>query len=105
MELQRDQKRFHRPQRQQRRGQNQWQPQHRVKPERRLIFYLHDQRASDDDRAGKHDDEDSGSVAGVDERVIQSTDVTLRPKREEAGKQLAVAAAWAPATKPSPRAL
>src|SRR6516164_6985348 len=68
-------------------------------------IYLHDQRASDDDRAGKHDDEDSGSVAGVDERVIQSTDVTLRPKREEAGKQLAVAAAWAPAAKPSPRAL
>src|SRR5438045_557180 len=76
-----------------------------MKPERRPIFDLHDQRAGDDDRAGKHDDEDSGSVAGIDKRIVQSADVTFRPKGEEAGKELAVAAARALAVKPAQRAL
>src|SRR5258705_13994810 len=83
MVLQRDQKRLHRAQRQKRGRQDQRQPKRGVKPERRPVFYLDDQRAADDDGAGNHDDENRGAVAGVDKGIIEPASLTIRPQGDE----------------------
>ena len=105
VELQRDQKRFHRAQRPQRDGKGQRQPQRGVQPERRLVFHFHDQRRGDDDRARDHDDEDRRPVAGVDEGIVEPAGFTVRPKRQESGIELALAAARAFAGDAAQRAL
>ena len=80
MELQRDQQRLHRAQRQQRGREDQRQPQRGVQPERRLVFDLDDQRAADHDGAGDHDDEHRRPVAGIDEGVIEPAGFAARPQ-------------------------
>src|SRR5882757_5461632 len=105
MKLQRDQKRFHRAHRQQRRRENQWQPERGVNPERRLVFDLHDQSGGDDDGAGQHDEENRRAIAAVDEGVIEPADLAVRPQMEEARIELALAAARAAAGDAAQRAL
>src|ERR1700734_3909926 len=105
MELQRNQKGLHRTQRQQRGGQNQRQPEQGMQPERRLILYFHNQRAGHNDRARQHNDEDGGTIAGIDERIVQSADRASRRQRQKARKQFPAAAARTFAGQPAQRAL
>src|SRR5665213_1390102 len=74
-------------------------------PERWLVFDFHDQRAGHHDGAGDHDDEDRGSVTGVDEGIIEPAGLAARPQIEEARIKLALAATRAFAGEPAQRGL
>jgi len=93
MVLQRNHQSLHRPQRPQRDNEDQWQPKRRMHPIRWLKQNLGHQRGTDDDRAGQEYDEYGRTVAGIDKAVIEPADLAARPQRQEARKQLAVAAA------------
>jgi hypothetical protein len=80
MILQCDQKTFQASQGPKRDYQDQWDPQHRVDPVRRLILDLGDQRGSHDNGAGDHDDEYGRPVAGVGKAEIEAAHVDLELK-------------------------
>src|SRR5260370_31843257 len=93
MILQSDQKTFQASQRPQRHNQDQGDPQHRVDPVRRLILDLGNQRGSDDDGAGDHNDEYGRPVASIGKAEIEAAHVTLGFQGQEPLKQLSLAAA------------
>src|SRR4051794_39066909 len=76
-----------------------------MKPERRLVFYLDDQSARDDDGAGDHDDEHRGAIAGIDEGVIKAAVFANRPQGEESRVEFSYPATRAFAGKPAHGAL
>src|SRR5260370_3248055 len=93
MILQSDQKTFKASQRPQRQNQDQGDPQQRVDPVRRLILDLGNQRGSDDDGAGDHNDEYGRPVASIGKAEIEAAHVTLGFQGQEPLKQLSLAAA------------
>src|ERR1700678_2705044 len=76
-----------------------------MQPEWRLILDLDDPRAADHDAAGGNDDENRRPVAGVDEGIVEPAGLAIRPQRQKAGIQPALAAARASAGEPAPRGL
>src|SRR5215472_18374379 len=60
---------------------------------RRLKQNLGHQRSSNHDRAGQKHDEYGRAVAGIGKAVIEPADLAARPQRQEARKQLTLAAA------------
>lgn len=93
MILQCDQKTFQASQGPKRDYQDQWDPQHRVDPVRRLILDLGDQGGSHDNSARDHDHEYGGPIAGVGKAEIEAAHVALGFQGQEPLKQLSFSAA------------
>jgi hypothetical protein len=92
MILQRDHQAFHGTQGAERDHYDQRQPQRRVNPIGRMEQDLCDQGGADDDRAGEKHDEHGRPVSGIGKCVIKTAMLTMRPQRQKALEQLALAA-------------
>src|SRR6476646_12051145 len=73
-------------------------------PQGRPVFDLDDQGGGDDDGAGNHDDEDRGTIAGVNEGIVELAGLASRSQIEEARIELALAATRAFTGEPAQRA-
>jgi hypothetical protein len=91
--LQRDEDALQEAQRDQRKDDSQRNPKDEMYPERRIEGNLHPKRRADDDEADNEDDEDGRPVAGIGEGIVEPAIPAVPAQRQEAGEQLALAAA------------
>src|SRR5436853_393540 len=102
MKLHRDQDALDRPQRNERRDEDQRQPERRVDPIRRGVENLHGQRREYDQEPREEHREERRPVGRIDERIVEPAGVAARSERQEALEQLALAAAWTAAGESMP---
>jgi hypothetical protein len=98
--LERDHEALERAQRREPGDEDERPPEHRVYPVRRLIEELNGECGARDDEARDEHGKERGRVRRIGEGEIESAPAAARREFQKAGKQLALAAARAPAFKP-----
>lgn len=96
--LERDKKGFHYSQQNERQNEDDGKPHYRVHPVRWMKGKLDDERATSNHRSDNEDHEDSGTVAGVERRIVEAAGAATPCKTQIAIEKASLATARATAT-------